>query len=65
MSRGLPVRGDIQAATPDGFAKLIAKANEVHADGLTLVGVVNVGPKALGAIYVRLPQRPESNLIGE
>ena len=65
MAKGSPVRGDVQPATPDGFARLIAKANEVHADGLVLVGVVNVGPRTLGAVYVRMPERPQSNLIGE
>lgn len=60
-----PVRGDIQPATPDGFANLIARANAVHAKGLTMVGVVNVGPKHLGAIYVKLESPRQGNLIGE
>ena len=64
----LPVRGDIQAATPEGFAKLITKANEVYDDGLMLVGIVNLsskGKEALGAVYVRLPQKPAASLVGE
>lgn len=61
----LAVRGDVRAATPEGFAKLIQRANEVAGDGYRLVGVVNVGTKSLGAIYVHMPERPESNLVGD
>ena len=59
------MRGDTAPATPQGFAKLIQRANEVHGDGLMLVGIVNLGPKMLGAVYVRMPERQTSNLVGD
>jgi hypothetical protein len=61
------VRGDVAAATPEGFARLIKKANKAAQRGYTLVGVVNVGGANLGAVYVRLPKgaptRPHANII--
>lgn len=61
---GKPVRGDMQPATPEGFAALVRKANDAYEDGLMLVGVVPVGPKLLGAVFVRMA-KPDANLMGE
>lgn len=64
MAKDIPVRGDIQPATAEGFAAIIEKANEVYSDGLLLINVVALGPKALGAVFVRMPQpERESNLL--
>jgi uncharacterized Fe-S cluster-containing radical SAM superfamily protein len=58
------VFGKVVAASPEGFAELLRKANEVHASGLTLVAVVPLdtddGKRKLGGVFVRLPkQAPE------
>ena len=62
------VRGSIQEATDEGFAKLLVDANRAHEQGLVLVGVVNIGKTKIGGIFVRMP-RPEArgnaSLIGD
>jgi len=58
-----PVLGMLTAATPEGFAAVITKANEIHARGYVLAGVVQVSGSQLGAIYVRArpPVAPGAN----
>ena len=58
-----PVRGDLQPATPDGFKKLIERANSAHQDGLTLVGVVTIGGDHIGGIFVRIGPPHGPNLV--
>ncbi len=63
-----PVRGDVQDATEEGFARLLARANEVYGEGLVLIGIVNLGQKKIGGVFVKMPRQPTSagaSLIGE
>lgn len=64
MSRS--VTGNVQPATPKGFAELIDRANEMAKDGLTLVGIVNLSgkQKLIAGVFVRLPEAPRTgNLV--
>lgn len=65
MSRGRNVRGDIQPATAEGFANLVETADELFDQGFVLLGVVNLGPKALGGVYVKMPKKPTASLVGD
>lgn len=67
---GRPVRGQVEDATEEGFARLILRAGDLHAEGLVLVGVVAIGAKKLGGVYVHMPKPaapmlPSATLIGE
>jgi hypothetical protein len=64
-AKSKPVQGQIFSASPEGFAALLAKANEVHEDGLVLVSVVPIGTGKLGALFVRIPRGMSAALIGE
>jgi len=65
------VLGQVEDATEAGFAKLLLKANEVAAKGLTMIGVVNIGTTKIGGVFVRLPKAApapkerEAALLGE
>jgi hypothetical protein len=64
------VQGLTVPANDAGFQRLLARANDAHADGLILVSVVQLsddrGRPKLGAIFVRMPDRgPSPNLFGE
>lgn len=48
-----PVLGLLTEATPAGFERVVQQANEVHARGYLLAGVVQVSGGQLGAVYVR------------
>lgn len=67
--RNRNVRGQVEAATTEGFMKIIDKADALHDEGFVLAGVVNLvgGPKAraLGAVFVRAPKKPGASLVGE
>jgi hypothetical protein len=54
------VLGHVGSATPDGFIQLIARANEVRAQGYRLMQVVQLKGDQLGAIFV-----PASKPSGE
>lgn len=61
-----PVRGLVVEATKAGFAKLLSEANVHHANGLVLIGVVQLADKNIGGVFVRMrglasptPTRPE------
>lgn len=57
-----PVVGMLTAASPEGFAAVIAKANEVHARGYMLVGVTPVSGGQLGAVFVRHRPPPSASM---
>lgn len=57
------VRGHITDATTAGFREMIEKANEAQQQGLTMIGIVNIGTKQLGGVFVQLPERHEANLV--
>lgn len=62
------VRGAIQDATDEGFAKLLVEANRAYEQGLVLVGVVNIGKAKIGGVFVRMPKpeaRGGASLIGD
>lgn len=58
-----PVRGHITDATPAGFREMIEKANEAQQQGLTMIGIVNIGTKSLGGVFVQLQKPHEANLV--
>lgn len=59
------VLGATEPATKEGFAKLIARANNMTAEGYTLAGVVNLSDDLIGGIYVRAQRAPSYNLTDE
>lgn len=64
----LPVRGTIQPATEQGFARLIEAANKAYDSGLLLISTLQLttdeGQKIAG-VFVRMPEGPRANLIGD
>ena len=58
-SEVMPVRGHLEPATVAGFKTMIEKANDAYAIGLTMIGIVNIGQKTIGGIFVKLPKPPE------
>lgn len=60
-----PVRGLVEPATVDGFRRVIENANEVYDLGYRLVGLVNLGPKQIGAVLLLMPSAPDhsGNLV--
>jgi hypothetical protein len=55
----MPVRGHLEPATREGFKNMIEKANESYAEGLTMIGIVNIGQRSLGGIFVNIPKPPK------
>lgn len=58
------VTGALAKATPEGFASLLDKCNVMLAQGRTLVGIVNIGHEAIGAIFGPAP-KTHTNLTNE
>ena len=65
LSDVLPVRGHLEPATTTGFKTMIEQANIAHGNGLTMIGIVNVGKNTIGGIFVKLPgpPAPSGNLV--
>jgi hypothetical protein len=63
MANDQSVRGSVQDATEEGFAKLLTVANKAHREGLVLMGIVNIGTDKIGGVFVRVGQAQHNNAV--